>query len=182
MFFFFLGMDVILSRRDEMEDIEIFQFEFDKVSDKAKVVIRGIKGKYWVLGDFGVIVLVDIFGFNCWFEFEWYGKQIVFKVYIGKYIIGKDNGYLIEGSDDIDVERVFYIVELVNRLMLVFRGEYGFVGVKFGIDKIESNYVKFYVFNVVCKNGMYKISIDVGKFWVIDDKNSIVLIKDESGV
>lgn len=175
------GMDVILSRRDEMEDTEIFQLEFDKASDKAKVAIRGTKGKYWALGDSGVTASADTPGPNCWFELEWHGKQIVFKAHTGKYITGKDNGHLIEGSDDIDPERAFHTVELVNRPMLVLRGEHGFVGVKSGTDKIESNYAKFHVFNVACKNGMYKISTDAGKFWATDDKNSIVLTKDESG-
>lgn len=178
MFLSLLGMDVILSRRMEMEDTEIFQVEFDKTSDK--VAIRGTNGKYWILGDSGVTCSADKPGPNCWFGFEWHGKQIVFKAPTGKYITGKDNGHLIEGSDEIDTERGFHTPELVNRPMLVLRGEHGFVGVKAGTDRIESNYAKYHVFNVTCKNGMYKISTDNGKFWHADDKNNIVL-SDEKG-
>lgn len=176
-----LGMDVILSRRNEMEDTEIFQLEFDKTSDKAKVAIRGTNGKYWSLGDSGVTASADKPGPNCWFELEWHGKQIVFKAHTGKYITGKDNGHLIEGGDEIDAERAYHTVELVNRPMLVLRGEHGFVGVKSGTNRTESNHAKYDVFNVTCKNGMYKISTDAGKFWCTDDKNDIVLSNDESG-
>lgn len=175
-------MDVIFSRRDEFEDIEIFQLEFDKISDKGRVAVRGINGKYWNLGEKGMIVLVEVLGDNCWFELEWYGKQIVFKVGNGKYIIGKDNGYFIEGSDEIDQERGFYVLELVNRFMLVLRGEYGFVGVKFGKDLLESNYFKYDVFFVICKNGLYKIRIDFGKYWCCDEKGNVMLVNDEVGV
>lgn len=66
--------------------------------------------------------------------------------------------------------------------MLVFRGEYGFVGVKLGINRIESYRLKYDVFFVICSKGKYKISIVVGKFWSIDDGNNIVLCDDESGV
>ena len=173
-------MDVILSRRMEMEDTEIFQLEFDKTSDK-KVAIRGTNGKYWSLGDAGVTASADKPGPNCWFGLEWHGKQIVFKAHTGKYITGKDNGHLIEGTDEIDAERGFHTPELVNRPMLVLRGEHGFVGVKAGTDKIESNYAKYHVFGVTCNNGMYKISSSTGKFWCTDDKNNIVLASDESG-
>ena len=181
LFLFLLGMDVILSRRDEMEDTEIFQLEFDKASDGAKVAIRGTTGEYWALGDSGVTASADTPGPNCWFELEWHGKQIVFKAHTGKYITGKDNGHLIEGSDEIDPDRAFHTVELVNRPMLVLRGDHGFVGVKNGTDKVESNHAKFHVFNVTCKNGMYKISTNDGKYWSTDDKNNVVLTKDESG-
>ena len=82
-------MDVILDRRGELEDTEIFQLEFDKSS--KKVAVRGSTGKYWVLGDKGMTASADKPGPNSWFELEWHGKQIVFKSHTGKYITGKSS-------------------------------------------------------------------------------------------
>ena len=175
---FFLGMDVILDRRGELEDTEIFQLEFDKSS--KKVAVRGSTGKYWVLGDKGMTASAVKPGPNSWFELEWHGKQIVFKSHTGKYITGKDNGHLIEGGDEIDEERGYHIPELVNRPMLVLRGDFGFVRVG-SKDKIESNQSKYDVFHVKCDKGMYKISTDSGKFWCNDEKFNITLSADESG-
>lgn len=175
------GMDVILSRRDELEDTEIFQLEFDKTSDKGQVAVRGTNGKYWYLGEKGMTASAETPGDNCWFELEWHGKQIVFKAGNGKYITGKDNGHLIEGSDEIDQERGFHVPELVNRPMLVLRGEHGFVGVKSGKDLLESNHSKYDVFFVTSKNGSYKIRTDSGKYWCCDEKGNVVLASDEGG-
>lgn len=174
-------MDVILDRRGELEDTEIFQVEFDKKS--KKVAILGTTGKYWVLGDKGMTASVDKPEANSWFELEWQsnGREMVFKSPSGKYITGKDNGHLIEGGDEIDPDKGLHIPELVNRPMLVLRGEHGFVGIKSGTNRIESNRSKYDVFLVTCKNGMYKISTDSGKFWSSDDKNNVVLADDESG-
>jgi len=172
-------MDVILERHGELTDTEIFQVEFDKTSNK--VALLGSTGKYWALGDKGMTASADKPGPNSWFELEWHGKQVVFKAHTGKYITGKDNGHLIEGSDEIEEERAYHIPEVVNRPMLVLRGEHGFVGVKPGSNKIESNRSKHDVFLMICNNGMYKISTTSGKFWSTDAGNNVVLSNDESG-
>lgn len=172
-------MDVGLERHGDLTDTEIFQVEFDKKSNK--VAIRGNKGLYWALGDKGVTASAQEPGPNSWFLLEWHGKKVVFKAHTGNYITGKDNGQLIEGGDTIDEEKAYHVPELVNRPVLVLRGEHGFVGVKAGTNRIESNHSKYDVFLVTCNNGMYKISTTSGKFWYTDEGNNITVCDDESG-
>ena len=174
-----LGMDVTLERHGELTDTEIFQLEFDKTSNK--VAIRSNKGLYWALGDKGVTASAKEPGDNSWFELEWHGKQVVFKAHTGNYITGKDNGQLIEGSGTIEEERAYHTPEVVNRPMLVLRGDHGFVGVKPGTNRIESNRSKYDVFLVTCNDGVYKVSTAAGKYWSTDEGNNIVLCDGESG-
>lgn len=173
------GMDVGLERHGELTDTEIFQLEFDKTSNK--VALLGSKGLYWALGEKGVTASVKEPGDSSWFELEWHGNQVVFKAHTGNYITGKDNGQLIEGSGTIDEEKAYHTPEIVNRPMLVLRGEHGFVGVKPGTNRIESYRSKYDVFQVTCTQGKYKVSTAAGKFWSTDDGNNIVLCDGESG-
>ena len=169
------GMDVTLNRRGDCEDTEIFQLEFNKDSEKALVAIVGTKGKYWALEAKGVTASVIEPADSSWFELEWRGKMVAFKAHTGKYIAGKDNGQLIEGADEVDETTGLHIPEIVNRPVLVLRGEHGFVGVKPGTNRLESNRAKHDVFLMTCNNGSYKISTDSGKFWSTDESNNIVL-------
>ena len=163
----FPGVDVTANQR-ELTDTETFQMEFDKSGD-GKVALRSSKdGKYWEVNkDGGVTVTAAAITPKSQFSLEQHGLHIAFKTSSGKYLGGKSNGQLeVKPGDEVE-ESGKYILELINRPILVLRGEFGFVGMK-GASNLECNRANYDVFEVLPneeKKGHYKIRTSGGKYW-----------------
>lgn len=157
--------------------------EFDK-SGSEKVSLRSSKdGKYWeVAKDGGVTATAATINPQSQFDLEWHGDQVAFKSSSGKYLGGKSNGQLElkPGTEVGDTEK--YTLELVNRPILVLRGEFGFVGLKGTSNIIECNRAVYDVFQVSQSEskGRYKLHSSSGKYWHTEDNGSITVTDDAS--
>lgn len=106
---------------------EFFQFEINPVNKQWS--LRNNKGKFWSLQADGSIHS------TCppekrspaeFFEAQWRGPRLSLVAANGNYVSVKPNGALVATSQALNDDSMF-IYEIINRPMLILRGEYGFV-------------------------------------------------------
>lgn len=170
-------MDVTANQA-EMTDTEIFQVIFNKENNKVSFLSNN--EKYWVANGGVATASSSEITPKGEFELEWHGNQIAFKANSGKYLTSKANGQLLDGTDEVSATGLF-TVELVNRPLLVLRGEFGFVGCKGTTNRLECNRANYDVFHMKVENGFYTICNKKGKYWRTEDDGSISVSADESG-
>lgn len=169
------GVDVSANQptsSEEIEDTEIFQLEFNKVSETW--ALRASTGKYWSLqSSCTVQALSSELQPNCYFEIDWQEDGSVgIKGCDGKYLSNKQTGILFSTSSTLEDNNRFRI-NIVNRPLLVLKSEFGFVGIKG--SQFICNKSKYDVISVIPKgNGFYNLKGPDGKYLGLGSDNMVV--------
>ena len=164
----------------EAEDTEIFQMEYN-AGTANKVSFKTNTNKYWVMGAKGAITATgsDVTN-DSQFLLEWVGNKITLKASNGKYLSPKMSGALV-ASADAAAEKEQFNLGIVNRPLLVLRGEFGYIGMRSGVSKVECNRGNYDVLHLVFEDNHYKIKAKNGKFFTVDNDNAIIASGDEAG-
>ncbi|KAF3853386.1 hypothetical protein F7725_014074 [Dissostichus mawsoni] len=118
------GVSLAANQEDET-DMETFQMEIDK--ETRKCTFRTSQGNYWdLVAHGGIQSSATEVSATSMFSVEWLGHKVALKANNGKYICTKKNGQLLAVSDSIGEDEQLTL-KLINRPMLILRGENGFI-------------------------------------------------------
>ncbi|KAA8582583.1 fascin-2 [Etheostoma spectabile] len=161
----------ISANQDVETDMETFQMEIDKESKKAMFRTNG--GSYWTLVTHGEIqstaTEVEV---NTMFDIEWRGQRVALKASNGKYVCTKKNGQLSAVSDAVGDDELF-LMKLINRPMLILRGENGFVCHHKNSNTLNANRSVYDIFTLIFNDGAYNVKSVNGKFWYISSSGLV---------
>lgn len=120
------------------------------------------------------------------FDIEWRGRRVALRASNGRYVCTKRNGQLAAVSDTVGKfggdrehrgvpgmlragccagEDEEFTLKLINRPMLVLRGEHGFVCYHRGSNLLDSNRSVYDVFHITFSDGAYQIQGGQGGLW-----------------
>ncbi|KAB1263544.1 Fascin [Camelus dromedarius] len=152
------GMD-LSANQDEETDQETFQLEIDR--DTKKCAFRTHVGKYWTLtATGGVQSTASTKDTSCYFDIEWRDRRIILRASNGKFVTAKKNGQLAASVETAGDSELF-LMKLINRPIIVFRWEHGFIGCR----KLEF------------RDGAY-IKDFTGKYWMVGNDSSVTSSSD----
>ncbi|XP_033109195.1 fascin-like [Anneissia japonica] len=154
-------------------DKETWQLEYVD----GKWAVRTAEDKYWELKPTGGIQADAGSRSNsgCKFELSHHENKIALKGDNGKFVRPKESGHLYANADGADpAEKDLFIFQMVNRPQLVLKGVQGFVG-HGSRSKVECSKPRYDVYKVTCKDGYYNLQAENGKYWVVEDDQSISL-------
>ncbi|KAM8796874.1 fascin-2 isoform 2-T2 [Eudromia elegans] len=161
----------VSANQDEELNHETFQLQID--GDTNKCSLHTNAGSYWTLVAHGGIQAVATeAAANTMFEIEWRGRRVALRASNGKYVCTKKNGQLAAVSDAVGEDEEFTL-KLINRPMLVLRGEHGFVCHHRGSNLLDSNRSVYDVFRIVFSDGAYQIRGQGGKFWYVASSGAV---------
>ncbi|NXJ72278.1 FSCN2 protein, partial [Rostratula benghalensis] len=109
---------------------------------------------------------------NTMFDIEWRGRRVALRASNGRYVCTKKNGQLAAVSEAVGEDEEFTL-KLINRPMLVLRGEHGFVCYHRGSNLLDSNRSVYDVFHISFSDGAYQIRGQGGKFWYVASSGSV---------
>uniref|UniRef100_A0A8V1AP19 Fascin actin-bundling protein 2, retinal n=1 Tax=Gallus gallus TaxID=9031 RepID=A0A8V1AP19_CHICK len=145
----------VSANQDEELNHETFQLQIDR--DTKKCSLHTNAGSYWTLVAHGGIQAVATeVAANTMFDIEWRGRRVALRASNGRYVCTKRNGQLAAVSDAVGEDEEFTL-KLINRPMLVLRGEHGFVCYHRGSNLLDSNRSVYDVFHVGFSDGAYQI-------------------------
>uniref|UniRef100_A0A4W5MBQ0 Fascin n=1 Tax=Hucho hucho TaxID=62062 RepID=A0A4W5MBQ0_9TELE len=161
----------ISANQDVETDMETFQMEIDKESKKCMFRTNG--GNYWTLVSHGGIqsTATEVEA-NTMFDIEWLGRSIALKASNGKYVCTKKNGQLSAVSDSVGDDELF-LMKLINRPMLILRGENGFVCHHKSSNTLDANRSVYDIFSLLFSDGAYHIKSVGGKFWYVSSSGLV---------
>ncbi|CAL8330720.1 unnamed protein product [Merluccius merluccius] len=165
------GMD-LSANQDEEGDQEVFQLEM--TPEDKKCAFRTAAGKYWTLTPSGGLqCTATTKSANTYFELEWCDGRVRMRATNGKYVMAKKNGQLTATVENTG-EAEQFLMKLINRPIIVLRGEHGFIGCrKAGMATLDSNRASYDVFHLECHNGAYSIKDSQGKYWSVGDDKAV---------
>ncbi|XP_060951241.1 fascin-like [Limanda limanda] len=165
------GMD-LSANQDEEGDQEVFQLEMSR--EDRKCAFRSASGKYWTLTAAGGLqCTASTKSANSFFELEWRDGRVCVRAANGKYVIAKRNGQLSATIDNAG-EAEQFLMKLINRPIIVLRGEHGFIGArKAGTATLDSNRASYDVFQLEFNNGAYSLKDSQGKYWCVGDDTAV---------
>ncbi|KAK7939789.1 hypothetical protein WMY93_003115 [Mugilogobius chulae] len=148
----------ISANQDVETDMETFQMEIDKQS----------KRPYSVL----MVAHTGPCEVNTMFDIEWRGQRVALKASNGKYICTKKNGQLSAVSDSVGDDELF-LMKLINRPILILRGENGFVCHHKNSNTLDANRSVYDIFSLIFNNGAYHIKSFDGKYWNVSSNGLV---------
>ncbi|KAA0705210.1 Fascin-2 Retinal fascin [Triplophysa tibetana] len=164
------GVSVSANQNDET-DMETFQMEIDK--DTKKCMFRTNGGNYWTLvSHCGILASATEAQENTMFDIEWLGRRIALRASNGKYVSTKKNGHLAAVSDSVGEDEMF-VLKLINRPILVLRGENGFVCHHKTSNTLDANRSVYDIFSLLFNDGAYQIKSGKGKFWYVSSSGLV---------
>ncbi|XP_029603544.1 fascin actin-bundling protein 1a [Salmo trutta] len=169
------GMD-LSANQDEEGDQEVFQVEMSR--ENRKCAFRTAAGKYWTLTTSGGLqCTASTKTANCYFDMEYCGKKLTLRAANGKYVAAKKNGQLA-ATIDVAGESEEFLMKLINRPIIVLRGEHGFIGCRKVTGTLDSNRSSYDYFTLTFREGTYSLQDSTGKFWMVGDEASVVSSSD----
>ncbi|NWY72326.1 FSCN2 protein, partial [Erithacus rubecula] len=184
----------VSANQDEELNHETFQMQIDR--DTNKCSLHTNTGSYWTLVAHGGIQAVATeIAANTMFDIEWRGRRVALRASNGRYVCTKRNGQLAAVSDTVGKfwggqgarggvpgmlragccagEDEEFTLKLINRPMLVLRGEHGFVCYHRGSNLLDSNRSVYDVFHISFSDGAYQIQGQGGKYWYVASSGSV---------
>ena len=165
----------VRANHGDVTDGEIFQMEAVDRSDRSgnvKWAFHSNNKKYWN-SEATLISNKDDFKLpSSQWEIEWMGPMIALKATNGKYVAITSNGQMSATSPEI-TDKCKFVIEFINRPILVLRGSAGFVGVKGASGILDCNRSQYDVFGVTCNAGTYQVKGANGKYWKIEADSTI---------
>ncbi|XP_062234562.1 fascin-2b isoform X1 [Platichthys flesus] len=172
------GVSLAANQEDET-DMETFQMEIDK--ETRKCTFRSSQGNYWALvAHGGIQSSATEVSANTMFAVEWLDHKVALKANNGKYICIKKNGQLLAVSDSIGTmlpltcfncllsgEDEQLTLKLINRPMLILRGENGFICHHKNSNALDASRSVYDIFTLQFSNGAYNIKGVDGRFWYV---------------
>ncbi|XP_065181160.1 fascin-like [Sycon ciliatum] len=163
------GTEVAASMsEDEVGDKETFQFEINKETNKWSV--RASSKNYWTAAGATIQATAAQRDDACWYDVKWDGQYIMLQTCSGKFVTMKPNGTLATNGEDGDDPKCRFIFTLINRPILVLRGEYGFIQPKSGKSgRYDCNRSGYEVLKMSATRGVYTLVGANGKPWGMDE-------------
>ncbi|KAI4832425.1 hypothetical protein KUCAC02_015394 [Chaenocephalus aceratus] len=165
------GID-LSANQDEEGDQEVFQLEMSR--EDRKCAFRTAAGKYWTLtASGGLQCTASTKSADSYFELEWRDGRVCVRAANNKYVIAKRNGHLA-ATVDTTGEAEQFLMKLINRPIIVLRGEHGFIGArKAGMATLDSNRASYDVFQLEFHNGAYALKDSQGKYWCVGEDTAV---------
>eukprot|EP00063_Salmo_salar_P070774 XP_014045609.1 PREDICTED: fascin-like [Salmo salar] len=108
---------------------------------------------------------------------EYCGKKLTLRAANGKYVAAKKNGQLA-ATIDVAGESEEFLMKLINRPIIVLRGEHGFIGCRKVTGTLDSNRSSYDCFTLTFREGPYSLQDSTGKFWMVGNEASVVSSSD----
>ncbi|KPP71229.1 fascin-2-like [Scleropages formosus] len=157
----------VSANQDNETDMETFQMEIDK--DNKKCMFRTNSGTYWTLvSQGGIQSTATEIAATTMFDIEWLGRRVALRASNGKYISTKKNGQLAAVSS-MPGEDEQFMMKLINRPILILRGESGFVCHHKSSNTLDANRSVYDIFTLLFSDGAYHIKGSSGKFWYVSN-------------
>jgi fascin 1/2 len=164
------GVEVAASNT-ETTDTETFQVE----PQGGKWSIKCSTRKFWTCGADtagGVMATAEaVTGDTELFTIEWRNDKVALVGSNGKYVRRLANSYL-KASEDEATEDCLFVWEMVNRPLLILRGEYGFIGT-LPSGLVQCNKSVPEVYNMHITKGVAAISAPGGGHWATKTDASV---------
>ena len=123
--------------QDEETNQQIFQLEMDRSTKKR--AFRTHSGEYWMLtATGGVPSTSSAKDTGCYFDIEWHDQRIILRASNGKFVTARKNGHLAALVEKAGDSGLFFM-KLINSLMIVFRGDHGFIGCRKVTGILDAN-------------------------------------------
>ncbi|KAJ4940782.1 hypothetical protein JOQ06_027074 [Pogonophryne albipinna] len=164
------GVSLAANQEDET-DMETFQMEIDK--ETRKCTFRTSQGNYWdLVAHGGIQSSATEVSATSMFSVEWLGHKVALKANNGKYICTKKNGQLLAVSDSIGEDEQLTL-KLINRPMLILRGENGFICHHKNSNLLDGSRSVYDIFSLQFSNGAYHIRGVDGRFWYVNSSGLV---------
>ena len=164
----------------EAEDTETFQIGYHH-GDINKITFQARDNKYWRVDGKGVKVDAAKVSPDSVFQMEWYDNKVSVKNN-DKYLKITSGGTVQPIGDAPTDPASLFVLELVNRHILVLRGEHGYIGMAGNsTNKIFCNRGTHDAMAVTYVDGYYQLKASNGKLWSVNDDRTLVTGTEDDG-
>ncbi|XP_056153772.1 fascin-2b [Lampris incognitus] len=159
------------ANQEEETDMETFQMEIDRQTRKC--LFRSSQGNYWnLVGHGGIQTTATETSANNMFAVEWLGHRVALRANNGKYVCTKKNGQLLAVSDTVGEDEQLTL-KLINRPILILRGENGFICHHRTSNTLDASRSIYDIFTLQFNDGFYHIKGVSGRFWYVSSSGLV---------